>query len=81
MIKDGGLHQLYLVTNSIVKKSQVGQESVGPGRLQTSMGTMREDKISMYKSISNNALCFAYLCASLCPSIYGNELVKAGKNF
>jgi len=35
-------------------------------------------EIQEFEAISRRKDCFAFLIKSICPSIYGNELIKAG---
>ena len=83
VIKDGGLHELYVVVNSLTKMhSQNAPENDFDVDLN---GQNTEDISRQYKArlirmreLAYNPFCFEILIASLCPSIFGNELVKAG---
>lgn len=71
VIKEGGLHQLYIHVNSITEHRRDQSENA-----ESSYDD--HDKLSIYRSISNHQFSLALLCMSLCPTIYGHELVKAG---
>lgn len=81
-VKDGGLYQLYLVANSLCRVSNKSM-SEKPSENTNSHITMSHDSYSIPEltSIRSTALhpnCVALLVNSLCPAIYGNELVKLG---
>jgi DNA helicase MCM8 len=74
VIKDGGLHQLYIRVNSITNH-RIGEDEGKDGEGARRAVASHEQ---VYRSISKHPFPLALLCMSLCPTIYGHELVKAG---
>ncbi|GJQ10624.1 hypothetical protein GpartN1_g2415.t1 [Galdieria partita] len=70
------LHHLYIDANSVIKGSKgfLSEENI---HLMKPLKFRRED-IAVFKKIAQEDDAFSILVKSLCPSIYGNDIIKAG---
>ena len=88
VINEGGLHQLFIVAESITatKKSNQSQTQTSTQTRPKGDGAAPVTRmvggwdLQGIRSIAMapNGDCLALLTASMCPTIYGNEMIKAG---
>jgi DNA helicase MCM8 len=84
---EAGLHQLYILANSVAKSkssSERNESTVGQkrhrenSRMDSGDVSFSTQDLQDIRSIALTRGCLSLLCASFCPGIFGHELVKTG---
>jgi DNA helicase MCM8 len=70
------LHHLYIDANSVLKGSK-GFSTEETINMMKPLKFRREE-IATFKKIAQDDNAFSIIVKSLCPSIYGNDIIKAG---
>ncbi len=86
--KDSGIHQLYIIANSVTRVSKASKSSSTIDDVESIYSSDKrenndkinysESQLQWIRGIASANSCFGLLIASLCPTIFGHELVKAG---
>eukprot|EP00595_Chromulina_sp_UTEXLB2642_P003264 CAMPEP_0196763286 /NCGR_PEP_ID=MMETSP1095-20130614/3749_1 /TAXON_ID=96789 ORGANISM="Chromulina nebulosa, Strain UTEXLB2642" /NCGR_SAMPLE_ID=MMETSP1095 /ASSEMBLY_ACC=CAM_ASM_000446 /LENGTH=669 /DNA_ID=CAMNT_0042116115 /DNA_START=287 /DNA_END=2296 /DNA_ORIENTATION=- len=73
IVKDAGLHQLFVVAHSLTTNKKRARSNSNSESTVNSL-----EQLQMIRTIAIHPMCLSVLIASFCPSIYGHELVKLG---